>query len=167
MATRLAFVLVLAFAHACAEDTEQNADAVTDSGADAADAAPSPCADHQAVIDGFRIGLEQAGLGGRIGARLVDARPVPPQKFLNDWTIELIDADGSALADSEITSARSFMPVHGHDGTFPPIVTPLEEPGRFQVDDLNLWMRGPWRIELNVSSSAGVDYIEIPVCIAE
>ena len=66
----------------------------------------------------------------------------------------------------ELADATPFMPVHGHDGFYDPVVTALDEPGQFQVDDLNLWMVGPWEVRLMVESeTAGGDYIVFHVCV--
>jgi hypothetical protein len=115
----------------------------------------------------FAIDMKAMGRDHHIVGRLVDATPAPPLIYNNDWVVAFEDAAGSPIEDVEITMARPFMPVHGHDGFYTPIVTPVDgEPGQFKVDRLNLWMRGPWLIQLTVSSeSAGDDYIEFQVCI--
>ena len=114
----------------------------------------------------FHIGLEATGDDALVKARLVDAVPAPPGRNFNDWTVDFQNPDGSALDDVELTHARSFMPVHGHDGIYDPVITQLDEPGRFQVDRLNLWMYGPWLVELWVSSESagGMDHIVFHVC---
>ena len=161
--------MALPAAAAC-DDNGTEADAMRherDSGVQSdEDAGAAPCPPETPE---FRIGLEAQGEDGFVSARLVEAAPAPPQKYLNDWTVDLETLGGAALDDGEITMARSFMPVHGHDGTFPPVITPLDEAGRFQVDDLNLWMRGPWQIQLWVSSQSagGDDYIVFNVCIED
>jgi hypothetical protein len=114
----------------------------------------------------FRIDLEASGEEGAIDARLVDADYLPPRKGHNDWEVEFVDSDGAALDDVELVKALPFMPVHGHDGNHEPKVEALDEPGRFAVDELNLWMTGPWQVQLTVSSeSAGDDYIVFDVCV--
>jgi len=114
----------------------------------------------------FRIGLQATGEEGAVVAQLIDADHIPPRKNRNDWTIDLLNADDMALEDAELTMARPFMPVHGHDGIYEPEVTALDEPGRYQVDGLNLWMTGPWQVQLTVASeSAGDDYIVFNVCV--
>ena len=124
-----------------------------------------PCPDD---LDAFSIGMEATGEDGAVMARLLDASPAPPEKFTNDWTLEFVDAEGGAIEDLEITMARPWMPAHQHDGTFAPVIEGLDDPGTFQVDDLNLWMRGHWEVQIDVSSaSAGDDYIVFDVCIEE
>jgi hypothetical protein len=115
----------------------------------------------------FALGMSALGEQGRVRAVLVEAVPAPPEKYRNDWLVQLEDAAGEALDDAQISEARPFMPAHGHDGTFAPTVTAAGA-GRFQVDNLNLWMRGPWEVQLRVSSqAAGDDYIVFRICIEE
>jgi hypothetical protein len=123
----------------------------------------APCPDD---TPDFRIGLEATGREGAIVARLVDADPSPPRIFRNDWTVDFLTPDGAAVEDVEVIEARAFMPVHGHDGIYPPEVSELDEAGRFDVHGLNMWMSGPWQVQLTLGSqSAGDDYVVFNVCI--
>ena len=120
------------------------------------------------TIPKFAPGMRASGERAVLGATLVEASNVPPRRYLNDWTLALTRADGSALADVVLTKARAFMPVHGHDGIVPPALTSLAEPGRVQIRGLNLNMRGPWEIQLSLSSpSAGDDYVVFHICVQE
>jgi hypothetical protein len=152
--------------HDCAPDASVSGDGDGDGMAAAgSEAFPFvPCPDDVS----FSIGMEAVGDSEAVMARLLDASPAPPEKFKNDWAVEFLDMDGNALDDVEVEMARPWMPAHLHDGTFPPVVTPMDDPGAFQIDDLNLWMRGLWEVQLTVSSaSAGDDYIVFDVCIEE
>lgn len=114
----------------------------------------------------FALGMEALGRFGRIGARLLEARPAPPARYRNDWELEFIDGMGRVLEDVAVVRARPFMPVHGHDGNITPTVRPLAN--RVALDYLNLNMRGPWEIQLTVHSSAlGDDEIVFHVCVPE
>ena len=116
----------------------------------------------------FALGMQARVVEGRIHAKLVTASPAPPMRYLNDWTVALTDADGEALEDVRIESARPFMPVHGHDGNLEPTLRAASDPGTFSIADLNLFMRGPWEIQLRVhSDSAGDGYVVFDVCVAE
>jgi hypothetical protein len=80
--------------------------------------------------------------------------------------VRITAADGSALDDVEITRARAFMPAHNHDGTFAPDISAGEGPSEYHLDDLNLWMLGPWEVQIWASSpTAGDDYLVLPVCV--
>lgn len=115
----------------------------------------------------FRIGLQATGREGVIVARLVDAYPSPPRIYRNDWTLDFLTPDGTAIEDLELSEVRTFMPVHGHDGgPRLPELDALDDAGRFELTGLNMWMSGPWQVQLTLASeSAGDDYIVFNVCI--
>jgi hypothetical protein len=116
----------------------------------------------------FALGMVVRGQAGKLEAVVVDATPAPPERYRNDWVVTLRSADGGALDDVSLTEARPFMPLHGHDGGVAPVITKLSEPGQFQLERLNLSMRGAWEIQLTASSpSAGDDYIVFHVCVME
>jgi photosystem II stability/assembly factor-like uncharacterized protein len=115
----------------------------------------------------FALGMEAQGVRGKVRARLRAALPAPPQRYRNDWTLEFVDAQGALLSDVTVSKARPFMPVHGHDGNIQPTIRPLDS-SSIEVAQLNLWMRGPWEVQLEVqSASAGDDQMVFHVCIAE
>jgi hypothetical protein len=144
---------------ACGDDDD---DDMTEPDADAS-YPEAPCPED---TPDFRIGLEAAGREDAIVARLVDADPSPPRLYRNDWTIDFLTADGTALEDVEVSEARTFMPVHGHDGGNTPDVNALDGAGRFDFIGLNMWMSGPWQVQLTLASeSAGDDYVVFNVCI--
>jgi len=141
------------------EATGPEVDAAAYEGCSMADAStPSP---------ELEIGMSALGQAGKIQGVLVDANPNPPMRYRNDWTVKFERAQGGALADVQITDARPFMPVHGHDGNVTPTLTQNTD-GTYLIENLNLNMRGPWEIQLHVSSpSAGDDYIVFHVCVLE
>jgi hypothetical protein len=123
-----------------------------------------PCP--EGLLENFANGLQVMGEEERIQAELVDAQYVPARQYRNDWTVAFLNDRGEPLDDVEITYAQSFMPTHNHDGRFPPMWAMLPEPGQFQVDDINMWMPGPWEVQFSVSSaSAGDDRVVFDVCI--
>ena len=104
-------------------------------------------------IPEFSFGMTTATEDGTLKAALVDASPAPPARFFNDWTIEFKDADDAPAEDVRLRRARAFMPVHGHYGTPDPRLGQHgDAPAVFDLDRLNLFMRGPWQIILSVSS---------------
>ena len=168
--------LVLAVLLACGGDEPREAGHVHDAGAEHEDAGHTETdgeaeAEYQgcpADLPDFELGMRARVLEGSIQASVVEASPAPPMRYLNDWTVELTDAEGNALEDVRIESARPFMPVHGHDGNLEPKVRGLSQAGRFAIADLNLFMRGPWEVQLRLrSASAGDGYVVFDVCIPE
>ncbi|HEX6241149.1 MAG TPA: hypothetical protein VFZ61_09665, partial [Polyangiales bacterium] len=47
----------------------------------------------------FELGMQARVVDGSIQASVVEASPSPPMRYLNDWTVELTDAQGEALED--------------------------------------------------------------------
>lgn len=115
------------------------------------------------------LGMQATGQDGKITATLREASSVPPARYFNDWTVALSDADGAPLEDGEIIRARAYMRVHGHYGTPDPELAALaDEPSVFELKRLNLFMRGPWEVQLLVKSEAlGEDSIVFHVCVEE
>lgn len=114
----------------------------------------------------FVLGMETLGRDGRIRARLRHAEPAPPARYRNDWEVEFLTPLGERAGDVSLVHARPFMPVHGHDGNVQPTLRALGD--QVAIDYLNLNMRGPWEIQLTVSSpTLGNDEIVFHVCVAE
>ncbi|MET0286789.1 MAG: hypothetical protein ABW352_20070 [Polyangiales bacterium] len=134
------------------------------------DDAPTDLADASVEDDGFmgcpadvpQLALNNEARGKTITASVVAASRVPARRYLNDWTFAFRDAAGNALNDVTIATARTWMPVHGHDGLVMPQLLGA------QVRRLNFNMRGPWEVQLSLrSASAGTDDVVFHVCIAE
>jgi hypothetical protein len=117
----------------------------------------------------FTLGMSASGRDGKITASLRDASSAPPTRYFNDWTLAFSDADGAPLEDVEIILARAYMRVHGHYGTPDPTLHQLaDEPSVFELQRLNLFMRGPWEVQLILKSdSLGEDHVVFDVCVEE
>jgi hypothetical protein len=113
----------------------------------------------------FRVPMEAVGDKMRITARLISAKPEPPERYFNDWTVELVDSSGNPVEDVELTQVQTYMTVHRH-GVLAKQITKLGDPARFEVKDVDMFMRGPWEIRFTVTSaSAGDDYIVFNHCL--
>jgi hypothetical protein len=111
-------------------------------------------------------GLQAAG--ERLAVDVIAALPQEPERYLNQWTVELSSLSGEPAPEAEVVRGQTFMPVHGHDGRVEPRMTALAEPARFQVDALNFTMRGPWEVRLWLRSETGEDdYVVFDVCVAK
>jgi hypothetical protein len=135
-----------------------------DGGLTGADFEMVPCPPE---LEEITIGLQADGQDGNYKAEIVSVSPAPPELYRNDWVIRILDLDDEPVADAEITMARPFMPAHNHDGTFQPTVSAGDGDGEFALDDLNMWMGGPWEVQVDVSGPDGTDYIVFDVCIEE
>ncbi|HTU60209.1 MAG TPA: hypothetical protein VMF89_17285, partial [Polyangiales bacterium] len=95
-------------------------------------------------------GLLVMGNRNTVQGRIVQAAPATPERFENDWTVQFSDATGAPLDDLTITNACAFMPVHGHGGV--PKEVAKAGAATFKLTGLNLFMRGPWEVQLAVNS---------------
>jgi len=158
---------------ACGDDADaHDEDAGQSRARDAGPIADMP-ADAEGDFKGCPDGIPNVApgllaVGERLALKVVAAMPAEPERYLNDWTVELSSLDGSPDAEAEIVRGQTFMPVHGHDGRVQPRMKALAEPGRFQVDGLNFTMRGPWEVRLWLRSGAQEDdYAVFHVCVAK
>jgi hypothetical protein len=157
---------------------------VTACGADSHDADHTGHADHEQSADSdqaeldddfkgcpegippFEPGLEAEGR--HFTLKLMAAKPTEPERYRNDWTVEVRAADGTPAGDAEITRGQTFMHIHGHDGRVQPKLKALDEPGHFEVDSLNFTMRGPWEVRLWVRSPSVDEELDVfHVCVAK
>ena len=120
-------------------------------------------------VPAFGLGSRADSRNGRVQAALLAASALPPVRFLNDWTVSLELPEGGSLDDATVRSVSAYMPHHGHYGKPAPIVTQrADRPDAFEIDALNLFMRGGWQVQLTVSSpSAGEDQLVFEVCVEE
>jgi hypothetical protein len=100
--------------------------------------------------------------GQKFTAKFVSSDPSPPARYDNNWTVDFTDQSGAPVSDLQMTSARTWMPLHGHG--WPGAGTPMSEPGRFKVK-INLNMRGYFLVEMKVTSaSLGSDTVGFYYC---
>jgi hypothetical protein len=132
-------------------------------------------ADGSVQDDGFRgcpadvpqLQLQAQARGLHLVATVVAASRVPARRYLNDWTFRFTDLGGAARNDVSVISARTWMPVHGHDGVVVPQVVSTSDPAELQIRSLNFIMRGPWEVQLSLRSPLGDDKVVFHVCVAE
>ena len=100
-------------------------------------------------------GLLVVGNRSTVQGRIIQAEPAQPERFENDWTVQFSDLAGVPLDNLAISSACAFMPVHGHGGEPKEVVK--SGAGTFSLMGLNLFMRGPWEVQLAVRAGAMAD----------
>jgi|GEM_PF-2426721 len=154
-------------------DHDQDHDHVgdTDGGTgDAGDDASYPGTPCDPSLPPLMAGTEQLGnAAGKIKGKLVSSDPLPLLKGNANWVVDFTTKDGVPLTDLEFIDVYTYMPVHGHHGTFKPTPKQLTEPGRYEFDGFNFTMRGPWQVRFELSSEAagGDDYLIFDVCVEE
>jgi hypothetical protein len=166
-ATPLALALALALT-GCGEDPDDGHDGHDHTHEDGGDPDAGgyefvPCDPN---LPPLVVGFEQLGMERLIKAKVVSVDPLPLLRGSADFVIDFTTADGQPVADIVLDRARVYMPVHQHPGPGTPQISSLPEPGRQRIDNFNFNMRGPWVVQLTVSSpSVGADYMVFDVCV--
>jgi hypothetical protein len=102
--------------------------------------------------DDFAIGLSKSG--NLVRATFVSADPAPLIKGDNTWVLDFTDLEGAPLVGLTIV-AIPMMPDHGHGTPINAVVTALEQPGRYEVTPVNLFMTGYWETTLDITLAGG------------
>ena len=90
--------------------------------------------------------LDVEATGETLHVKLIDAMPAPPEKFSNDWTVEITGANGKPLTSPDDFEVEPWMPAHGHGATQAAVITALDTPGQFLLSPVYMWMGGYWEI---------------------
>jgi hypothetical protein len=115
--------------------------------------------------DTYVVGLEKTGALGQIVVRLLESTPAPPSKDDNDWLVEIVSPTDAPLDDLEV-SAVPFMPDHGHGTPKRTKISPAGEPGRYLIEEVNLWMPGIWEVTIEAKDGADLDdFVVYTFCI--
>lgn len=148
------FTFALTFA-ACGDDQPSGADAARGEGL---------CAT-ETRADTYASGLRRETAMGKYAVRFVEASPAPPDRGLNRWVLEVTDAGAAPVAGAEIR-IRPWMPDHGH-GSNPPYLFPAatDPPGRYRLEDMDLFMSGFWQFTIRVSQGEESDEAAFGFCI--
>ena len=111
--------------------------------------------DGELMGESFVVGLEKPGDHGRFTVRLMESDPIPRYTGLYSWTLEIVDAEGRPLSGASVR-AEPRMPDHDH-GTFPRVTdaTTMGEPGRYVLAEMDLFMDGVWRVEIEITDTDG------------
>lgn len=116
------------------------------------------------LYDDFVVGLEKKG--ELVTVSFVDAKPAPPIRDINTWTMSVHDVAGDPLDDLE-WQLKPWMPDHGHGSPTPITITAGENPGEYVLDPVDLFMAGRWTIDMTVSlpDGGGEDTVQFAFCI--
>jgi hypothetical protein len=141
------------------------ADDTGDGGAGGVTADAAASADGDRPADDFAIGRPRMGADGALQVTIRQGTPAPPARDLNDWVIEVTDADGQPQGGCTL-AVGLFMPAHGHTSTTEPVVAASTPAGTYTVEDMNLFMPGRWEITFDLVCGALSDQVlfgvEIP-----
>ena len=114
----------------------------------------------------FELNVEATG--ATLHVKLIDAMPNPPEKFDNDWTVEVTDQDGNPLTSPDDFEVEPWMPAHGHGATHPAVITALDTPGQFLLSPVYLWMGGLWDVRFkSPGQTTPEDWALLHACIKD
>ncbi len=116
-------------------------------------------------VEAYSDGVSETSLSGNVSATLLSAEPAPPARGINVWKLHVTDASGAAISDAPL-SVSPFMPDHGHGSPSVPSVS-AETDGDYEIDDLNLFMPGVWRVTISGALSTDPnDDVVFHFCVA-
>src|SRR5690242_14207111 len=98
-------------------------------------------------VDTFVVGLDHPGTGGIYDFKLMSSDPAPPARALNTWVVQVSMMNAGVVGapvDGAEIKVTPFMPAHMHGSGVQVEITPMSEPGQYQLAPINLWMQGVW-----------------------
>jgi hypothetical protein len=104
--------------------------------------------------------------GDGIQVALLMASPAPPVRFDNEWTVQILDAQGQAL-EATALQVEPFMPDHGHGTPKPPLPLAGDQVGQYHMDLFDLWMPGIWELRFTVVHASATSTAVLTLCIEE
>ncbi|HEX4418292.1 MAG TPA: FixH family protein [Kofleriaceae bacterium] len=122
--------------------------------------------------DTYVAGLEKMGTGGQLDFHLVSANPSPPARYLNAWVVQInsmaAGVVGAPMSDASLV-VTPYMPDHQHGaGDYKTKVAPMaDNPGQYQLTDINTWMPGYWEITIDATAGTVQDTVVYKFCIQE
>lgn len=119
-------------------------------------------------VDTFVVGLEHQGTSGMLDFKLMSAAPAPPARGNNTWVVQ-INMMSAGVVGAPLTGATlkvtPFMPAHQHGTGVPVEVTPMGDPGQYQLSPVNLWMQGVWETTIRATLDTTSDSAVYKFCV--
>jgi hypothetical protein len=119
-------------------------------------------------VDTFVVGLEHQGGSGMLDFKLMSATPAPPARGNNTWLVQ-INMMSAGVVGAPLTGATlkvtPFMPAHQHGTGVPVEITPMGDPGQYQLSPVNLWMNGVWETTIRATLDTTSDSAVYKFCI--
>jgi len=118
-------------------------------------------------VDSKPLPLRRDGDRESVEFELLETEPAPPARGDNRLRLRLTSAGGEPLLDAAIRAVPT-MPDHGHGTPIKPEVSAVDELGTYDIEPLNLFMPGVWRISFEVAneSESALDSAAFWFCIA-
>ena len=123
------------------------------------------CADEDRD-DEFVVGIEKAGVGGKLTFKLLEATPAPPTRGDNTWILQLTSQGAAAPVTGAAMTVTPFMPDHQHGTPITVGIEPMPEAGQYKLTPVNLRMPGLWQTTIEAQNGAEIDRAVFAFCIA-
>jgi hypothetical protein len=108
--------------------------------------------------DEYVAGLKKTGKLNLVTVSLIASIPIPQDTGFYTWTLEVLDVGGAVLSGLKVV-AEPTMPSHGH-GSFPPTTTAQDKgDGRYQLNEMDLFMPGIWQVEIRIEADGWTDTV--------
>jgi hypothetical protein len=119
-------------------------------------------------VDIFTVGLDHPGDGGVYDFKLMSSDPAPPARGLNTWVVQVNSMNAGVVGapvDGATLKVTPFMPAHMHGSGVTVEITPMTEPGQYQLDPVNLWMQGVWETTVRATVGSTTDVTVFKFCV--
>ncbi len=104
--------------------------------------------------DEFVIGLTKTGADSRLEFKLLSSDPAPPSRGDNVWVLQLSTMAAPVTpVDGASLRVTPFMPDHDHGSGKQVTITPLADPGQYQLEPVNMWMPGLWEVTVEADGA--------------
>jgi hypothetical protein len=125
------------------------------------------CEGFETPFDTYASGIEKTGEQGLLRVVLVDALPAPPNRGLNAWTMQTLDAStGTPLDDVTLLDVTPFMPDHGHGTSVFPTHEWHGQDGLCDVGDIDFRMPGVWEVSFEMmTADSTTDKVVFAFCV--
>ncbi len=119
-------------------------------------------------VDTFVVGLDKPGKSGVYDFKLMSATPAPPARGNNTWVVQVNALNAGVVGapvDGATIKVTPFMPSHQHGTGVVVEITPMTEPGQYQLSPVNLWMQGVWETTIRATVDATTDTAMFKFCV--
>jgi hypothetical protein len=118
--------------------------------------------------DTFVVGLEKPGTSGLYNFKLMSAVPAPPARGNNTWVVQVNAMNAGVVGapvDGATIKVTPFMPAHEHGTGVAVVITPMTEPGQYELSPVNLWMQGVWETTIRATLDTTSDSAVYKFCV--
>lgn len=105
-------------------------------------------------------GASKLGEEGRFKVHILATEPAPLLVGNNSFTIRITDPEDNPVEGVTFDILETWQRLHNHGSPVVPQTTALEDPGEFQIDDLNVIHPGSWLFRFGPRAGDQSDFIE-------